>query len=343
MKAMILAAGFGTRLGILSKQKPKPMLPLGSKPIIGHLVHKLSNAGIREIAVNIHYKGQVIRDYLGDGSTWGVQITYSDEKDEILGTGGGVKKLAGYFGNDPVLVINGKIATDIDFQKVIKFHKKKNKLATLVLKKDPLASKWGSFTVDSGGLITAMLGKDQNGNTVGSGPCMFTGIQILSPLFIEKLPVGYSCLVRQGYKPFFSRGSKFAGCIIPEQTYWWEHSTITRYYQGCMNLLKFPEHHTKLSKISGLAEFSLQPVAKQLYLSPSIKTDGQITLGDRVIIGHNAQLQNNIKLDNCIIWPNTKVSTSLSHQIACPQGIIDVNTQEKGPYTGPAIITPDPG
>ncbi|MDA3864412.1 MAG: nucleotidyltransferase family protein [Deltaproteobacteria bacterium] len=342
MKAMILAAGFGTRLGILSKQRPKPMLPLGSRPIIGHLVHKLSIAGIKEIAVNLHYKGQVIRDYLGDGSGWGVKITYSDEKDEILGTGGGVKKLAEFFGDDPVLIINGKIATDIDFQEVIKFHKKKKKLATLVLKKDHLASKWGSFKVGPDGLITAMLGKDQNGNSVDSGPCMFTGIQILSPSFIEKLPSGYSCLVRQGYKPFFDQGCKFAGCVMPEQTYWWEHSTITRYYQGCMNLLKFPEHSTELSKISGMAEFLLEPEAKQFYFSPSIKTDGQIILGNRVIIGQNVHLQNNIQLNNCIIWPNTKVCTSLSHQIACPQGIIDVNIQEKGPYTGPAT-TPDPG
>ena len=99
MKALILAAGFGKRLLPLTKDKPKAMLKIDNKPIIEHTINWLNKNNILDIAINLHYKPQVIIEYLGDGSKFGVNITYSHEE-EILGTAGAVKLLQNYLDED---------------------------------------------------------------------------------------------------------------------------------------------------------------------------------------------------------------------------------------------------
>ncbi|MEM9621785.1 MAG: sugar phosphate nucleotidyltransferase, partial [Pseudomonadota bacterium] len=114
MKAMILAAGIGSRLKPLTDQTPKPMLELAGRPLIGHQVAALSAAGVSEIIINLHHLGQQIADYLQDGSTFGVNITYSWEQ-ELLETGGGIVNALPFFADEPFWLLNGDIFTNFDF------------------------------------------------------------------------------------------------------------------------------------------------------------------------------------------------------------------------------------
>lgn len=115
MKAMVLAAGRGERMRPLSDRTPKPLLSVGGKPLIGHLLQGLARAGIREIVINLSWRGEQIREALGEGAAYGVQILYSEEGPVPLETGGGVLHALPLLGEEPFLVVSGDIWTEFDF------------------------------------------------------------------------------------------------------------------------------------------------------------------------------------------------------------------------------------
>src|SRR5690348_18126635 len=106
MRAMILAAGLGTRLRPLTDSLPKPLLPVGGTPLIVWNLLLLQKYGIREVVINLHYLGDLIEKELRDGSAWDMSLTYSHEW-TLLGTGGGIKQAQWFFGDEPFLVLNG--------------------------------------------------------------------------------------------------------------------------------------------------------------------------------------------------------------------------------------------
>ena len=120
MKAMVLAAGKGTRLHPFTETLPKPMLPVAGRPVLAHIIEWLWRHGIHQVAINLHYHPEVIRQYFKDDSWRGVEITYSEEP-ELLGTAGGVKKMEAFFG-DPFLVVYGDVLTDLDLGALLAFH-----------------------------------------------------------------------------------------------------------------------------------------------------------------------------------------------------------------------------
>jgi NDP-sugar pyrophosphorylase family protein len=125
VKALVLAAGEGTRLRPLTLNKPKPMLPIAGKPLLEHTIAWLRGHGITRIAINLHHQPEAITGYFGDGRRWGVELTYSHEE-TILGTAGAIKKLEGYF-DDTFVVVYGDVLTDLDLTALIEFHNQKRK------------------------------------------------------------------------------------------------------------------------------------------------------------------------------------------------------------------------
>lgn len=115
MKAMILAAGRGNRLRPLTDRIAKPLVRLGGKRLIEYHLERLAHTGFKTVIINLAYKGQQLRDQLGDGSRYGLQIDYSDEGDEVLETGGGIAHALPLLGEDPFLVISADVFSDIPF------------------------------------------------------------------------------------------------------------------------------------------------------------------------------------------------------------------------------------
>lgn len=147
MKAMILAAGTGTRLRPLTEQLPKPLIRVGTETLIERILHKLADADFREIVINICYKKQMIMDALGDGKYYGVEITYSDEGEEPLETGGGIKKALPLLGDDVCLIVNADIYTDWQPQQ---FNLPAKHEAHLLLVDNPPHHPDGDFGLDHG-------------------------------------------------------------------------------------------------------------------------------------------------------------------------------------------------
>jgi len=180
MKAMILAAGLGSRMRPLTDVTPKPLLKVGGIPLIIWHLERLGHNDFRDIVINIAHLGYQIPDALGDGSDWGVNITYSDEQKEGgLESAGGIVKALPLLGDEPFLVVNGDIFTDYDFQENRKLAD--GVLAHLVLVPNPEHNLEGDFALDGSRVI------DNKQYT-------FSGIGYYSPKLFEGLPYGKSAL-----------------------------------------------------------------------------------------------------------------------------------------------------
>lgn len=136
MKAMIFAAGVGSRLKPLTDTTPKALLPIAGKPMLEHIIQKLKAAGFDEIVINIHHLGRQIQDFLAARDNFGVRIYISDEQDYLLDTGGGIKKAACFLeGDEPFLVHNVDILSNVDVRKLYDTHLQTKALATLLVSK----------------------------------------------------------------------------------------------------------------------------------------------------------------------------------------------------------------
>ena len=175
MRAMILAAGRGERMMPLTKETPKPLLHVRGKPLIVWQIERLVKAGFKDIVINIAYLGYKIKDSLGDGSKWGVNIIYSDEQQEgALESAGGIIKALAQFENKPFLVVNADIWCDYRFEKDFDLG---DNLAHLILVENPQHNPNGDFGI-----------KDSKAENSADKMFTFSGIAYYSPKMFENIP-----------------------------------------------------------------------------------------------------------------------------------------------------------
>jgi mannose-1-phosphate guanylyltransferase len=190
MKAMVLAAGQGTRLRPLTDRVPKALVPVAGRPMIEYPLLLLKRYGIRDIVINLHHLGEQIESRLGDGAQLGLQITYSREP-ELLDTGGGLLKAKPFLQDDTFVLINTDVLIDLPLSELITFHRKKAAAVTLVLRPDPLVDQYGSLEIDADGRIRRFLNTRSAAALLGpSAKLMFTGVQILEPKIFDYMNSG---------------------------------------------------------------------------------------------------------------------------------------------------------
>lgn len=131
-KAMLLAAGRNTRLAGIAGDLPKPMLPVGGRPLIEHTVRQLARAGVHDVMVNLHHRGEALREHFGDGSRFGVRVHYSHEE-ELLGTAGGIRKCRSFFEDGPFLVLYGDNLTTCRLEGLVGHHRAHPGIGTIAL------------------------------------------------------------------------------------------------------------------------------------------------------------------------------------------------------------------
>jgi mannose-1-phosphate guanylyltransferase len=225
MKAMILAAGLGTRLRPLTDHLPKPLLPIEGRPLIEYTLLFLRKYDLTDVVINLHYQGEKIRDALGNGSRLGMKIRYSEEP-QILGTGGGIKNIQSYFSEEPFLVINSDILVDVDLNRVIETHRRAGAAATLVLREDPDVEKWGAVGVDPQNRIRQLLGKPEwTGGALSKK--MFTGIHVMGPRVLSHIPAGRFSSIVDTYIEMARDGERLIGHGCSD--YWMDIGTLDRY------------------------------------------------------------------------------------------------------------------
>jgi MurNAc alpha-1-phosphate uridylyltransferase len=151
MKAMLLAAGRGERMGALTAMQPKPLLTIRDRPLIEHHVARLAASGVDEIVINLSYRGTQIRERLGDGERFGLSIRYSEEGEPPLETGGGIVRALPLLGEEPFVLVNSDIFTDFDFSVLVEGPRAQ----TLVLVPNPPHNLRGDFGIDAAGFVSA--------------------------------------------------------------------------------------------------------------------------------------------------------------------------------------------
>jgi NDP-sugar pyrophosphorylase family protein len=188
MRALVLCAGLGTRLGTLTEHVPKPMLPLDGEPILAHTLRYLARHGFREVAVNLHFLPDRITDHFGDGSAFGVRIHYSYEE-RLLGTAGAVKKLEPTFFADTedFLVLYGDIVTDHDLGVLVERHRDTGAIATLVLHRRAGSNSLVAMG-DDGRIVDFLERPTEEERAKNPHPWVNSGIQLLNRRILASIP-----------------------------------------------------------------------------------------------------------------------------------------------------------
>ncbi|HEY2962433.1 MAG TPA: NDP-sugar synthase [Pyrinomonadaceae bacterium] len=235
MRAIILSAGYGTRLWPLTEDRTKPAIPILGKPLVGYVAEYIATYGFDDIVVNLHHRPESVRAALGDGSQFGVKLHYVEEP-VILGTSGALDNTREFFQRETFLAINGKIITDIDLKAALATHRNTNALATLVLLANTRRERFSVVEVDRG-RITRFGGMPQEKDDDGPTPLMFTGIQILEPRIFDYIPRGvFSHSTTDVYPQAITNGETIAAHVASGT--WRELSTLKRYLDISIEMLK---------------------------------------------------------------------------------------------------------
>jgi mannose-1-phosphate guanylyltransferase len=191
MKAFVLCAGYGTRLGDYTREIPKPMLPICGEPLLFYTLRYLRDYGFNQVAINLHFKPEVITSYFGDGTSFGMELFYSYEEG-LLGTAGAIKKIEEYFSDeDDFLVLYGDLLVDQDLAEMVNFHLQKKASATLLLHQRTGSN--SLVQMDSDNQITSFIERpteDVYRNSSGSHTWVNSGLQILNRKMMANIPDG---------------------------------------------------------------------------------------------------------------------------------------------------------
>ena len=192
MRAMILCAGFGSRLGSLTKNIPKPLLPIEGKPILAYIINNIVLHGYDNIVINLHYKAGMIENYFGDGRNFGARIRYSFEE-KLLGTAGGVKKMEAFFKEEENFLVHyGDVVTNQDYLNMFKFHQSKKSLATLLLHRRKKSN--SIVDMDKDNKIIQFIERPTNySGDMGTGIWVNSGVYLCNRDILGLIPEDAAC------------------------------------------------------------------------------------------------------------------------------------------------------
>lgn len=208
LHAVVMAGGLGTRLHPLTEDLPKPMLPVGDRPLMEHILRQLSEAGIRQVNVTTHYLAKKITDYFGDGQLFGVELKYIPEE-RLLGTAGGLGLMPP--SDEPLLVINGDILTRVDFRAMLKFHKEHQAALTMAVRQYEVQIPYGVIETE-GPLVRRLVEKPTPKFFVNAG------IYLLEPATQRLIPSGEHFDMTDLIRLLLNQGQAVVGFPIWE--YW---------------------------------------------------------------------------------------------------------------------------
>src|SRR5574344_846238 len=275
-----MCAGLGTRLLPLTLKTPKPMMKLNNKPILCNTIDILRQAGIKDIVINLHFMPEMIKNYFGNGKDFGVNIEYSFEE-ELMGTAGGLGKVRNKFMDDSFVVMSGDGLVDLDLKKVIEFHKSKESISTIVLKKYDFKLKYGFIFTDENNRINDFVEKPEIKDIYENK--VNTGIYIFEPEIFKYIPENTFCDFGKNIFPkLLEKNIHF---YADETNFIRKNKTFGMNVKG--------EDHTVIENNC--------MIENNVYLKNTIVCDG-------VVIKENCRLENCILLDNCVIQRDTTVN-----------------------------------
>lgn len=323
MKAMVLAAGVGSRLDPLTSQVPKPLVPVVNIPVMEHILRLLQRHGFRDVAANLHYLPEKIVEYFGDGSRFGVNLTFKHEP-KLSGDAGGVRSCRNFFGTGTFIVLMGDLLTDADLSAIVQTHKAKKALASIAIKKVPLEEvhRFGVVVTNKDGFITGFQEKPRAEEALST--MISTGIYVLEPEVFDHMPAeGEYGFGRQLFPKLVQEGYPVQGIEI--ENYWSDVGTIQQYRESNFDALEGlvrmdrPGVRTQV----GTAEAWLGEGAK---IGDNCRIEGTLMLGrnstigagstikGRVVIGDNCRIEDGSFIQDSVIWSGSTVEAGAHMQ-----------------------------
>src|SRR5918994_1091069 len=225
MKAMALAAGKGATLFPLTREIPKPMAPVVNTPIIEHIFDLLAGYGIEDVYVNVHYLADALLEAYGKEPSINGMNVYLEREDELLGTAGGVKRLADRF-DDTFVIVSGDALTDVNITELFEYHKERGALATIALRWVYDTSEFGVVDVDDEGNIKGFQEKPDPKEAIST--LANTGIYVFEPRALDYVPEGaFFDFARDVFPKFLENGERFVG--YEGDFYWTDIGTLQAY------------------------------------------------------------------------------------------------------------------
>ncbi|MCE7983616.1 MAG: nucleotidyl transferase [Caldilinea sp. CFX5] len=305
MKAVVMAGGDGARLRPLTIGRPKPMVPIVNKPVMGHILDLLKSHGITDVVVTLRYLASVIQDFFGDGSNLGMNITYVIE-DVPLGTAGSVKNAAPYL-DETFLVISGDALTDFDLTHIIRTHKERQVLATITLTHVPNPLEYGVVITNEEGYIDRFLEKPGWAELISD--TVNTGIYVLEPAALALIPAGVPYDFSNDLFPtMLQKRLAIYGHIA--DGYWCDVGNIAEYQRATADLLY---GRIKLAEPIGAHVGGGIWVGENVEIAPSAQLFGPVYLGSEVKIKGDVQIYGpSVIRDNTVVDNYSRIERSIA-------------------------------
>lgn len=324
MKAVIMAGGEGTRLRPISILKPKPMVKLMDKPVAEYIVRLLKKYGVTDICMTLRYLPQVVKDYFGDGTDFGVNIEYQVEK-EPLGTAGGVRACRNFIGGDDFIVISGDAVCDFDLEKCFEFHRKKNSKVTIILCQRDEPLEYGLVLTDNSDRVTQFVEKPSWDKVLTDS--VNTGIYILSAEILNRIPKGVSFdFGRDLFPQLLSENVPMYA--MTAEGYWCDIGNCRAYLECNFDALDghigFNFGNQLRSGVwsrSDLPEgLSIHPPC---YIGPDVTFDGEASIGPFAVLGKGTHIGSGVKIERSVIdGANIRPGAELTSAVICQGAVI---------------------
>ncbi len=320
MKAMVLAAGLGTRMRPLSDLVAKPALPVLNRPLIHWTLELLARHGITDVLVNTHHRPETVERAVGTGRRFGLRVRCSNEP-EILGSGGGPRKVRSFFGSEPALLVNGDCVFDFDLTQLVRRHRESGALATLALKPNPDPGRYGPVVCDADGFVRSIRRLPRPARGAVS---LFTGVQVLDPALLERLPEGPSDIVAGLYAPLLAQGGLIRGVRVRGP--WLDLGTPGQYLAAQMALLRRAPGRTKEGSLVAAGA----RVARGARVLRSVLGKGSVVGRGAVVrssvLWEGARVGEGARVSSCIVTRGAGVAAGerLTRLIVLPEGRVPI-------------------
>ncbi|MDQ2907933.1 MAG: mannose-1-phosphate guanyltransferase [Candidatus Eremiobacteraeota bacterium] len=314
MKAVVMAGGEGSRLRPLTSRTPKPLAPVANKPVMEHIIDLLRRNGIRDVVATLHYLADEVESYFGDGSTFGVDLSYVVE-DTPLGTAGAVKLAADTLGDQPFLVISGDALTDLDLSALVADHERSGAAATITLQRVTNPLEFGVVITDDQRRITRFLEKPSWGEIFSD--TINTGIYVLDPSVLAYMERGRSYDFSRDIFPRMLHDNKLISGYIADD-YWTDIGNLQQYQQANYDALAGKVHieiagHESPPGVWLGEGCRIDPQARlvgPVVLGRNVTVEAGAVVGPDTAVGSNTIVARNARLERTVLWNDGYVGES---------------------------------
>lgn len=304
VQAIVLVGGEGTRLRPLTFGTPKPMVPIMNVPFLARTLERLHDAGIRDVILPAGYMPQSITDYFGDGSNFGMNITYVIE-DEPLGTAGAIKNVEQHI-HGPFFVLNGDVLTSLDLQAMIDYHNAKRGLGVLHLIKVEDPSAFGCVVHDEQGRISQFVEKPPKGTEPTNE--VNAGTYLLEKAVLDMIPPGRNVSIeRETFPKILAGGHELYAYTTGD--YWIDLGRPEHYLSAHRDILSGAMPLKLEPGLNGPGSGRVHPenLIQPVHVDAGVQIDPSAKVGPNVVLGAGCKIGPKARLTDCVLWEGVTV------------------------------------